>query len=77
MSLYWARFKTQVTQLIRFLNSHAYIYLILAIFLMAIAIFNMYDKNTSAGMWTILTIAIILFLIGISQLTGLSLGMSF
>ena len=49
----------------------------LAIAILVIAIFNMDSKQSSAGMYGIIIVAVALFLFGMCNLFGVSFGMSF
>lgn len=49
----------------------------LAIIILIFAVFRMDERQSSAGSYGIIIFCVILFLYGLSQLTGLSLGMSF
>ena len=63
-----------VNNTIRWWQAHPVAYIIVAIVMLIIAIFNMSDKKTSAGSWTIIVIAVILFMMGMFGVTGMDLG---
>ena len=61
-------------EFVRWWQQHPGAYIVLAIAILIIAIFNMNDKKTSAGSWGAIVIAVVLFIMGLFGVTGADLG---
>lgn len=51
--------------------------MVIAVVILFFGIFRMRENNSSAGMYTIVIIAVFLFIWALGQMTGLGFGMSF
>ena len=57
--------------------SNGWYCIISAVVILIFAIFSMTDRQSSAGSWTFIVIAVVLFMMGLGNLTGMGFGMSF
>lgn len=70
-------FLSKCRQQLQWLLDRPAIILVLAIVMLIFSIFRMRENNSSAGMYTIVVIAAIMFMYALGQMTGLGFSMSF
>ncbi len=64
-------------QIINFCDQHPAVFMIAGGIILFLAIARASTNESTAGMYGVVIIACILFLIGLAKMTGMSLGMSF
>lgn len=69
--------QSKIAQFFRFFQDYPGACIVLAFVLLLFALTKMRERNSSAGMFTIVIIAAILFMLGLGGITGLGFGMSF
>lgn len=77
MDLFVAQFKSSFGECIRFLETHPFAIILIAICLILYAVMTMRSRNSAAGLVIIFAIAIGLFMWGLGCLTGMGFTMSF
>lgn len=57
--------------------SNGWYCIIVAVIVLVFAVFSMSERQSSAGSWFFIVVAVFLFMIGLGNLTGLGFSMSF
>lgn len=73
----WSLIVSKIKQALRIFIDYPGLDIVIAIALFFYVIWTMRDRKSSSGVWFIMVIAVIFFMMGMGGLTGLGLGMSF
>ena len=72
-----ASFKTKLIHAFDVFKDYPWLAIVLGVLFLIYAVAKMRERQSSAGSWVVIIIAVILFMYGLSGVTGLSLYMSF
>lgn len=70
-------FLSKCRQQLQWVLDRPVIILVAAVVVLIFGLFRMRENNSSAGMWSIVIIAAIMFMYALGQLTGLGFSMTF